>query len=347
MSYAELAEQARGHIGPYCKACLVCDGRACSNKIPGPGAKGTGRVAHANYEAWQALHLNMNTMYPAGAIDCSLSLWGHTFELPVFVGPIGDVSRHYGDKLTMDAYNQAVLRGSAAAGSLAWTGDGAYDYLVTNACRAIAELNGLGVPTIKPWDMPTVERKFQEAAACNPFAIAMDIDSVGLAFLKGLNPPAGPKTAQELAHIAKLCPVPFVVKGIMTPAAAVAAAQAGAAGIVVSNHGGRVLDGTPATAQVLPAIAHAVHNAVGTRCKIFVDGGIRSGTDVFRALALGADACLVCRPVAVAVYAAAEKGVSSYLDQLKQELRDCMEMCGALTLADITAEMLYETSSQF
>lgn len=104
-----------------------------------------------------------------------------------------------------------------------------------------------------------------------------------------------------------------------------------------SNHGGRVLDGVPATADVLPSIV----DAVGNRVEVLVDGGIRSGLDVFRALALGARACLVCRPFVVAAYGGGEDGVRSYLDQLQAELVDVMEMCGAATTADICREMLW------
>ena len=99
-----------------------------------------------------------------------------------------------------------------------------------------------------------------------------------------------------------------------------------------------MLDGCPATAEVLPAIA----SAVAGRCAVLVDGGIRSGLDVFRALALGARACLVCRPFVVAAFGGGAEGVGSYLAQLRSELADVMEMCGAATTADVTRDMLWE-----
>ena len=104
----------------------------------------------------------------------------------------------------------------------------------------------------------------------------MDIDAAGLPFLKGLTPPAGSKTVAELREIIDYAGVPFILKGIMTVRGAEKALEAGAAGIVVSNHGGRVLDGVPATAQVLPEIARAVKG----RLTVLVDGGIRTGVDV-------------------------------------------------------------------
>ena len=125
--------------------------------------------------------------------------------------------------------------------------------------------------------------------------------------------------------------MPFIVKGVMTPAGAKKAMDAGAAAIVVSNHGGRVQGGVPSTAEVLPAIADAVDGHI----PVLVDGGIRSGVDVFRALALGADAVLIGRPVVPFVYAAGAEGLTVYLDKIIAELRDTMTMCGTPTLADI------------
>ena len=165
----------------------------------------------------------------------------------------------------------------------------------------------------------------------------MDVDAAGLPFLKNMTPPAGSKSVAELAEIVKLAERPFIVKGVMTVKGALKAKEAGAAAIVVSNHGGRVLDQCPATAEVLPAIV----DAVGGKMKVFVDGGIRSGMDVFKALALGADAVLIARPFVTAVYGGAQEGVQAYVDKLQAELADTMAMCGAHSLADIDRSMLF------
>ena len=164
----------------------------------------------------------------------------------------------------------------------------------------------------------------------------MDVDAAGLPFLKNMNPPAGSKTPEELAEIVKMAGVPFIVKGVMTVKGAKKAMEAGASAIVVSNHGGRVLDQCPATAEVLEEIAQAV----GGKMKILVDGGIRSGTDVFKALALGADGVLICRPFVVSVYGGGADGVRAYIDKIGGELRDTMQMCGAHSLAEITRDMV-------
>lgn len=340
MNYAELAAAARGNIGPYCKACPVCDGRGCKGTIPGPGAKGSGTVAIRNREAWGRTCVNMDTLHGYFEADTSADVLGRRLSLPVMIGPVGDVQRHYGEKYDTEGYNDCILRAADDAGTLAWTGDGLNPDIMTRSCEVISALDGAGVVTVKPWDQATLEHKLGQALAARPAAIAMDIDAAGLPFLKGQNPPAGAKSPQQVSEVVEMCHeagIPFVLKGVMTVRAAERAVATGVDAIVVSNHGGRVLDGVPATAEVLPFIAHAV----GDDIQVLVDGGVRTGLDVFRALALGADAVLMCRPFVVAAFGGGEQGVSDYLTQLKAELSDTMEMCGAETCAGITYDMLW------
>jgi len=104
----------------------------------------------------------------------------------------------------------------------------------------------------------------------------------------------------------------------------------------VSNHGGRVLPFSPATAEMLPEIAEAVKG----KTSIIVDGGIRSGADIFKAIALGADAVMLCRPVLVSWFGAGAEGVEIFVNKLKAELGDIMYMCGARKLSDIQRDMI-------
>ena len=130
--------------------------------------------------------------------------------------------------------------------------------------------------------------------------------------------------------------VPFIVKGIMTAKGAEKALEAGADAIIVSNHGGRVLADTPATAEVLREIA----DTVDKRAVVIVDGGIRTGIDLFKAYALGADACLICRPILVSYYGAGQEGIECYFDKLVAELKDTMYMCGARSISEISCDMV-------
>ena len=337
MTYQEVLANARGAMGPYCKACPICNGVACKNTVPGPGAKGLGTGFIRNYQKWQELCVNMDSICENVPVDTSYEFFGQKLDLPVFAAPVGAMQLHYGDKYNDEAYNDLLVSACSDAGILAFTGDGMNAAVMEGAAKAIANYGGRGVPTVKPWNLELIQKKMDMVRAADPFAIAMDIDAAGLPFLKNMQPPAGSKTVEELKEIAALAGKPFILKGIMTVNGAKKALEAGASGIVVSNHGGRVLDQCPSTAEVLPAIA----DAVGGKMTILVDGGIRTGMDVFKALALGADAVLIGRPFVNMVYGGGAEGVKVYVEKLKAELADTMAMCGAHKLEDINRSMIW------
>ena len=337
MTYQEVMENARKNFGGKCKACPVCNGVACRNTIPGPGSKGVGDTAIRNYNAWQQIRLNMDTLYKQATVDMSLDLFGKKFKYPFFAGPVGAVQLHYSDAYDDVSYNEILTTACAEEGIAAFTGDGTNPEVMKAAAKAIAKCNGSAVPTVKPWNIETIKEKMALVMEAKPFAMAMDIDAAGLPFLKNLNPPAGSKSVEELAEIVKAAGIPFIVKGIMTAGGALKAVEAGARAIIVSNHGGRVLDQCTATAEVLEDIVKAVSG----KTKILVDGGIRTGTDIFKALALGADGVVIARPFVTAVYGGGKEGVSLYIQKIAGELEDAMRMTGALTLKDITRDKVF------
>ena len=336
MTYQEILDRSREQIGPYCKSCKICNGLACKNTIPGPGAKGLGTGFIRNYQKWQELYVNMDTICENGPADTTFDFFGHRLALPVMAGPVGAMQLHYGDRYNDMEYNDLLVAACAKAGILAFTGDGTNPAVMEGAVKAIAANHGAGVPTVKPWNKEEVFRKLDMAKASGAWAIAMDIDAAGLPFLKNLTPPAGSKTVEELKEIADYAQVPFILKGIMTVRGAEKAVKAGAKAIVVSNHGGRVLDQCPATAEVLPEIVEAV----GKDVMVLVDGGIRTGMDVFKALALGAKGVLIARPFVNMVYGGGLEGPAALVAKLKAELEDTMLMCGAHSLAEIDRSMV-------
>lgn len=336
MTQHEVLEQARKELGAYCKGCQVCNGRACRNQIPGPGAKGLGDTAVRNYDAWREIRVQMDTICENRPVDTRARLFGRTFAYPFFAGPVGAVNLHYGPKYNDASYNDVLVGACAEAGIAAFTGDGTDPEVMRAATAAIGASNGVGVPTVKPWNRETVMEKMEMVRASGAFAAAMDIDAAGLPFLKNMTPPAGSKTVEELAGIIRDARVPFIVKGVMTVRGAQKAKEAGAAAIVVSNHGGRVLDQCAATAEVLPEIAAAA----GDSMTVLVDGGIRTGADIFKALAMGAHGVLICRPFVTAVYGGGKDGVEELIHRLGTELQDTMAMCGAHSLQEITRDMI-------
>ena len=331
MTYKEILEKSKDMVGPFCKACPVCNGKACGNAMPGPGSKVPGNVAARNYDKWQEIFVNMDTLCPNETVDTSFELFGKKFAAPIFIAPLGALNMHYGDLHTDITYNSILVPAAANYGVCALTGDGVDPEVLKCASSDMQKVGGVGIPTIKPWNKEFVFEKLDILNEKKIFAVAMDVDGAGLPFLKAMNPNAGSKSVDEMKEIIAHADMPFIIKGIMTVKGALKAVEAGADAIVVSNHGGRVQGNTPSTAEVLPEIVKAVKGKI----KIFVDGGIRSGVDVFKALALGADAVLIGRPVVPFIYAEGEEGFKVYMDKICSELKATMEMCGCATLKDI------------
>jgi isopentenyl diphosphate isomerase/L-lactate dehydrogenase-like FMN-dependent dehydrogenase len=289
-----------------------------------------------NFQELRKIRLNMDTIYAPGDVSTTTTLFGKEFALPVFAAPIGAVAMHYSEGHDDLSYSTAVLEGCMSAGSIAFTGDDVKDEVFQGTVNAIKKLGGHGIPTIKPWSVPEVLGRLRLAQESGSFAFAIDIDAAGLVMLAKLGKPVSPMPAESLRKIAASAGIPFILKGIMSPSGALKALEAGADGIVVSNHGGRVLDETPSTIEVLSDIV----DVVGGRMSILVDGGFRTGLDVFKALALGADGVLIGRPFAWCVYGGGAEGVRLYLERVRVELVEAMLMTGASSIADIEPSMI-------
>lgn len=334
MEYREILENARKVMAPNCRVCRECNGVACRGEIPGTGGKGTGSAFTHSYKFLASVKIHMDLIYTNQGQDTSCSFFGRTFAGPVFAAPISGLSNNYNGYFNEKTYAEVLVSGAKEAGCAAFTGDGAADNYFTDPLSAVQAADGVAVPTIKPWDKEKVLEKIRLAETANAMALCMDIDSAGLPLLAAAGKPVCAKDVDELREIISSTSLPFLLKGIMTPESARKAVDTGAYGIIVSNHGGRVLDHTPAPAEMLPAI----RKSVGNRAKIFVDGAIRTGADVFKALALGADAVLIGRPYVVAACGGGAEGVTVYTQKILAELRDVMKMTGCVTLADITRD---------
>ncbi len=207
----------------------------------------------------------------------------------------------------------------------AWWGDGASPTKYRIGLEAIKKRGGLGIPIFKPRASNLdILHRFHSATDAGAIAVGIDIDAASFKTMSLKGQSVGPKSIEELQELKRHLQVPFILKGIMNPESALAAMEAGADAIVVSNHGGRVMDYMPGTADVLPEIAAAVNG----RIKVLVDGGIRDGADILKVLALGADAVLIGRPVCIAAFGAGEEGVSFFLREKETELKKAMILTG-------------------
>ncbi|SNR77854.1 FMN-dependent dehydrogenase, includes L-lactate dehydrogenase and type II isopentenyl diphosphate isomerase [Humidesulfovibrio mexicanus] len=336
----DVRKHARELMEGYCKVCPVCNGKACAGEVPGMGGLGTGSSFMNNVGALANLRFNMRLMHGAEQPDTATEVLGLKLAMPVLAAPIGGVSFNMGGKITEGDYLDAVLGGCVDKGVVGCTGDGVPPFIHETGFAAIQALGGAGIPFIKPWEDKELFEKLDRAVATGAPVVGMDIDAAGLVTLRLMGRPVGPKPVEKLKDIIAHVNAKFIVKGVMTPDDAKRAVDAGAAGIVVSNHGGRVLDHTPGTAEVLPLVARAVKGQIA----ILADGGVRSGGDVLKMLALGADAVMIGRPVAIAAMGGLREGVGKYLDQLRGELLQAMILTGCNSVADVDARVLFQNA---
>lgn len=329
---AELRETARRDM-TTCKVCRECNGVACRGKIPGVGGKGNGDCFVRNFQKLSEIKLNLDTVYDLGKIDTSVELFGKRVPVPAFAGPMASIEVQFGDKYTTAGFQRVILESCEENGMLMFLPEGDLEMLVP-LCE---QHKGIAIPTIKPWPIDVVIEKAQALERAGALAIATDLDGAGLKMVQGGSVPVMPHGVEDLKKLVSSLNVPVMVKGIMTVKAALRCAEAGVSAIVVSNHGGRVLEQARASIEVLEPIA----TAVGDKMKVLFDGAVRTGSDIFKARALGAHSVIVGRPYAVAIYGGGAEGVSLYAETLREELHEAMMMTGAETLDDITRDMVY------
>ena len=337
MTLDEIWARAREMMRPNCRVCKVCNGAACKGEIPGTGAMGDGSSWTNCTEFLARVKLNLDTVYESRCQDTALELFGHSFKYPIFAAPIGGMSHNYNGAITDRDWTFSLVRGAKAAGILPFTGDNGNDEQYTLGLEAAKENEGLNVITLKPWrDNDKLIRRAQEMEAAGCIAFACDIDAAGFENMGRDISQIGPKSVAELRELTSSVKIPFLLKGVMTARGAEKAAEAGCAGVIVSTHGGRVIQSAPGTCEVIPEI----RAAVGDSIKVIADGALRSGTDIFKALALGADAAMIGRPFVVAAHGGGAEGVALYAESLGKQLQNVMLMTGAASLAEITADKI-------
>ncbi|MBQ7890113.1 MAG: alpha-hydroxy-acid oxidizing protein [Erysipelotrichaceae bacterium] len=319
-----------------CRVCPVCNGLACRGEIPGVGGKGSGSTFVRNVEQLKKVKINLDVTCGAIVPDTSSELFGKKVSLPVYAAPIAGITNNFGAEISDDQYTCDILDGCIQAKTIGFTGDGKFLEMFTGPLSMIDQRDGQGICTMKPWVKQGIELRLEAVNRSNVLALATDIDSAGLPLLRNSEIPVETKSVEALRELKESLNVPLIVKGIMTVDSALRAKEAKADAIVVSNHGGRVLDETVSTIEVLEDIV----KAVGDEMTVLVDGGFRSGYDIFKALALGADGVLIGRPVSLAAIGAGAEGVKDYFENLRKELADVMLMSGCASIKDITKDKI-------
>lgn len=333
----EQIKKARELYNGTCRVCKVCNGVACAGEVPGVGGKGTGDSFKENVKALNDIKINMRVIHNAKNPNTETELFGKKMSVPIFAAPITATSLNMGGIVSEEEYITSVIEGCLHCGIYPMVGDTAIDECLVTNLEILKQHNGQGIVFIKPRKNNVIIEKINMSKKANVFAMGIDIDGAGLLTMALHGKDVEPKTVEELKELKASTNVPFILKGIMTVEDAKFAVEAGMDAIVVSNHGGRVLDQTPGTVEVLPKIAREVKGKI----KILVDGGIRSGVDVLKCLALGADGVLIGRPFVTAAFANGKKGVKEYVDSLQNELKSAMILTGCNTISEIDEKVIY------
>jgi 4-hydroxymandelate oxidase len=312
-----------------------------------------------NVAAWRRLRLRPRMLNDITRIDTGVSILGVRLETPIMVAPFG---RH---RLFHPDGERATGRGAAAAGSV----------FVLPTTSTVSMEDVAAEPGAAPrWfqlylppDRALTENLIDRAAAAGFGAVVLTVDQP----VYGSSPRAAraplkpspdirnanlpgqpiaqnaykpdysgrvtfPATWRDLEWLVRRSSIDVLVKGVLRGDDALRCVEAGAKAVIVSNHGGRHLDASIATADALPEIAAAV----ARKAELYVDGGIRRGTDIVKALALGARAVLVARPVIWGLALDGADGVRAVLDHLRAELVRSMALCGTARLDEITPDLV-------
>ena len=337
MEWSELKAKAKERFNGACRICPVCNGVVCAGEVPGMGGVGTGMSFRNNVSALADIKLNLRTVHRVNTPLMSTALFGQELSMPVLAAAVGGTAMNMKCTMSEAEYSAAVVAGAVQSGVLGMTGDGPNPEVFQGGLAAIKAEQGKGIAIIKPRESERIVLLANEAAQAGAVAFGIDIDAAALINMTRMGQPVGPKSFIELEYIKRNTQIPFIVKGIMTVDDALACAEAGVDAIVVSNHGGRALDHTPGTAEVLPAISRAVKG----RLVVMADGGVRSGTDVLKMLALGAEFVLIGRPVITGAVGGGAEGVKLVMDRIAAELRTAMVLTGANDVRAVSSRVIY------
>ncbi len=312
-----------------------------------------------NITAWRNLRLRPHVLRDVTAIDTGVTLLGNKHPHPILIAPTG---RH---KLFHAEGERATARGAAAAHS---------PYVMASNSNVLIEEVAAERKNAPQWfqlyywpNQKEVEALIDRLAAAGFSALVLTVDAPTGGWsprasraqhqpspdIRNINMPGSPMartfyhpdfagkvlypaTWKELEWLVKRSAMPVLVKGVLRVDDAMRCAEAGAQAIIVSNHGGRHLDTTVTTAAAVGEIAAALAG----KAEVYVDGGIRRGSDIIKALALGARAVLVGRPVIWGLTVTGAEGVAQVIEHLRVELVRAMQLCGVAKLSDATPDLV-------
>jgi isopentenyl diphosphate isomerase/L-lactate dehydrogenase-like FMN-dependent dehydrogenase len=294
----------------------------------------TNFVGHFNLKYFHRFGFKFS-MIDSQEASTEVTLFNRKFRTPVFSGALSGMTD------IVDKPLKEIALGVKNSGSMMWVGIASSDQ--------VKEVLDTGVPAVrivKPYrDIEAMIRELKEAEEGGAIAVGTDIDffSGGKRGDRTFAPKAmAPKSVTELRRLAASTGLPFILKGVLSARDAEKALEVGAGGIVVSNHGGAIIDYAAHPLEVLPEIKQVIGNAM----PIFVDSGIRRGSDIMKALALGADAVLVGWLLVMGLAANGSQGVTEMIDVVTAELQRILSVTGCTGPAEVHGDVLVRRGRQ-
>ena len=343
----QVRDMARKKLKGICAAYPSCDGkfdkicqREAYGKPIGLGGIGQGNSFRANSKALSDLQLNMSVLGEHFKPDTSCSFLGIDLKFPILASSTAGAEK-YNDAIDETLFCKSVLMGSQQAGTIGLRGDTWFYTLEDNpALDSIKACNGYGIPIFKPRSQDILKKMIEKAENLGCKAVGVDLDGCGSSIMALHDQPVFKKSVKDIQELVKFTTLPFIAKGIMIPNEARQCVDAGVKVIGVSNHGGRVLDSTPGVAVMLPLIRKELGNDI----IITADGGIRTGYDVLKMLALGANAVFLGRDIIRAAVGAGTLGVKLHLEHIHKVLKKAMFMTGTKNIKMADSRILFNNA---
>ena len=337
---------ARKMLTGICGEYPVCDGqpdRTCTGQKFGAsigfGGAGQGKTFEANYNSLQSYKLKMKVIKEHNEPDMSVSIFNKKIGVPFMGASLSGVKTSMNDVVPEDALYRGLLKGAMSSGSIGLVGNTpeSPDDL---GVKIVGENHGWGIPIFKPQSQERLLQLIKLAEEMDVIALGIDLDGAGSTYWNASNKPVYRKSEKEITELVDSTEKPVIFKGIMCTEDAIKVLDSGAGACYVSNHGGRVLDGGQGVAEVLPDIA----NEIAGKIPILADGAVRTGFDVLKILALGADIALIGRPLARLSIAGGDVAVKMYYKYVKDDLKKAMILTGCDNLNEVNMDILVATN---
>jgi len=342
ITLVNVREKARERLKGICAVNRVCDGepdRLCIGQLYGQpiglGGVGKGLSFTNNVRALDNIKLKTRLISNHKKPDMSTTIFGKKIYFPIMTSSLSGVKASMGGAISEFEFATSVLQGAKDAGTIGWIGNTCDEGQEETGVNAVKKV-GLGIPIFKPQSNEKLLELIKMAEQANAVAVGVDLDGVGSTNWERRNKPVYRKSANDLRELVDSTSLPFIAKGIMCVEDALHALDAGAKGIDVSNHGGRALDSTRGVTEILPDIVKALKGKI----TVTVGGGIRTGFDVLKILALGADGALIGRDIVRAVLGGGAEGVKLQFEYLKSELKRGMILTSCNSIDQINESII-------